>query len=138
VFVDITGLNPERLGLRLQPERKDAIRALIRNNDVVYIYHNLIDAAGDKTASEGQVFEAAERAILTAELKARGKPVEEATKIKERAQAQEQVALVCKALRLQLVVLALLLCSWQLYRQLCSWQLYRQLCSWQQRLHWCW
>jgi hypothetical protein len=31
---------------------------------------------------------AAERAILTAELKARGKPVEEAEKIKERAQAQ--------------------------------------------------
>lgn len=42
---------------------KDAVRALIRDNDVVYIYHNLIDATGDKTASEGQVFEAAERAI---------------------------------------------------------------------------
>lgn len=42
---------------------KDAMRALIRDHDVVYIYHNLIDAAGDKTASEGQVFEAAERAI---------------------------------------------------------------------------
>lgn len=42
---------------------KDAMRALIRDHDVLYIYHNLIDAAGDKTASEGQVFEVAERAI---------------------------------------------------------------------------
>jgi uncharacterized protein (TIGR02687 family) len=42
---------------------KEEIRALIRDHDVVYLYHNLIDAAGDKAASEGQVFEAAERAI---------------------------------------------------------------------------
>lgn len=42
---------------------KDAMRAVIRDNDVIYLYHNLIDAAGDKSASEGQVFEAAERAI---------------------------------------------------------------------------
>jgi uncharacterized protein (TIGR02687 family) len=42
---------------------KDDIRTLIRENDVVYIYHNLIDATGDKSASEGRVFEAAEEAI---------------------------------------------------------------------------
>lgn len=42
---------------------KDAIRALIRDHDVVYIYHNVIDATGDKAASEGRVFEAAEDAL---------------------------------------------------------------------------
>jgi uncharacterized protein (TIGR02687 family) len=39
---------------------KDAARALIRDHDVVYIYHNLIDAIGDKPVSEDRVFEAAE------------------------------------------------------------------------------
>jgi uncharacterized protein (TIGR02687 family) len=42
---------------------KDAMRALIRDHDVVYVYHNLIDAVGDKAASEGRVFEAAEDAL---------------------------------------------------------------------------
>ena len=39
---------------------RDAARALIRDHDVIYIYHNLIDAIGDKQVSEDRVFEAAE------------------------------------------------------------------------------
>lgn len=42
---------------------KDEARALIRDHDVVYIYHNLIDAIGDKQVSEERVFEAAEDSI---------------------------------------------------------------------------
>ena len=38
----------------------DDARALIRAHDVVYIYHNLIDAIGDKPVSEERVFEAVE------------------------------------------------------------------------------
>ena len=39
---------------------KDKARALVRDHDVVYVYHNLIDMIGDKQASEDRVFEAAE------------------------------------------------------------------------------
>ena len=42
---------------------KDQARALIRDHDVVYVYHNLIDAIGDKLVSEDRVFEAAEDTI---------------------------------------------------------------------------
>ena len=42
---------------------RDDGRALFRDNDVVYIYHNTIDATGDDLASEGKTFEAAENAI---------------------------------------------------------------------------
>lgn len=42
---------------------KDQARALVRDHDVVYIYHNLIDAIGDKQVSEDRVFEAAEDSI---------------------------------------------------------------------------
>ena len=38
-------------------------RALIADAQVVYIYHNAIDAIGDKAATEDQVFEACEQAI---------------------------------------------------------------------------
>lgn len=38
-------------------------RALTRDNDVVYVYHNRIDATGDKLATEERVFEAAEQAL---------------------------------------------------------------------------
>jgi uncharacterized protein (TIGR02687 family) len=37
---------------------KEDSRALIRDHDVVYIYHNRIDATGDKRESEDRVFEA--------------------------------------------------------------------------------
>lgn len=36
-------------------------RELFRNHDVIYIYHNRIDHAGDKMQSEGEAFEATER-----------------------------------------------------------------------------
>jgi uncharacterized protein (TIGR02687 family) len=42
---------------------KDESRALFRDHDVVYVYHNRIDAIGDKLATEEQVFEAAEDAL---------------------------------------------------------------------------
>lgn len=42
---------------------KDQARALVRDHDVIYIYHNLIDAIGDKQVSEERVFEAAEDTI---------------------------------------------------------------------------
>lgn len=42
---------------------KDDSRALIRDNDVVYIYHNRIDATGDKSESEDRVFEAVEATL---------------------------------------------------------------------------
>ena len=42
---------------------RDEGRALFRENAVVYIYHNTIDAAGDDLATEGKTFEAAENAI---------------------------------------------------------------------------
>lgn len=38
-------------------------RSLMKENDVVYIYHNTIDARGDKRETEGQVFEAVEQAL---------------------------------------------------------------------------
>jgi uncharacterized protein (TIGR02687 family) len=38
-------------------------RALVQGKDVVYIYHNTIDALGDKPATETKVFEACEAAI---------------------------------------------------------------------------
>ena len=42
---------------------KDASRALIRDHDVVYVYHNRIDAVGDKRDSEERTFEAAGQAL---------------------------------------------------------------------------
>ncbi len=41
----------------------DASRNLLKSNDVLYIYHNRIDHAGDKMQSEGQTFEAVEKAL---------------------------------------------------------------------------
>lgn len=42
---------------------KDNARALMKENRLIYIYHNRIDATGDKKESEGRVFEAVEEAI---------------------------------------------------------------------------
>lgn len=42
---------------------KDESRDLLRENSVVYIYHNRIDATGDKKDSEDRVFEATEEAL---------------------------------------------------------------------------
>lgn len=42
---------------------RDESRDLLKSNDVLYIYHNRIDHAGDKMQSEGQAFEAAEQTL---------------------------------------------------------------------------
>ena len=42
---------------------KDESRSLIRDHDVVYVYHNRIDAVGDKRESEERVFEAVEATL---------------------------------------------------------------------------
>ncbi|MBN2393128.1 MAG: BREX-1 system phosphatase PglZ type A [Anaerolineae bacterium] len=42
---------------------RDDSRALFRDHDVVYVYHNQIDAVGDKRDSEERVFDAAEVAL---------------------------------------------------------------------------
>ena len=38
--------------------KKDECRTLLRDHDVIYVYHNRIDATGDKRESEERVFEA--------------------------------------------------------------------------------
>lgn len=43
---------------------RDDTREMIKNYRVLYIYHNLIDATGDKAITESGVFEAAERTML--------------------------------------------------------------------------
>ena len=40
---------------------KDKSRELLKDNDVIYVYHNRIDAVGDKKDSEERVFEAVEK-----------------------------------------------------------------------------
>jgi len=42
---------------------KDDCRGLIRDHDVVYVYHNRIDATGDKRDSEERTFEAVEETL---------------------------------------------------------------------------
>ncbi|NTW84088.1 MAG: BREX-1 system phosphatase PglZ type A [Chlorobiaceae bacterium] len=42
---------------------RDDCRALVRDHDVIYIYHNRIDATGDKRESEERVFEAVEETL---------------------------------------------------------------------------
>lgn len=42
---------------------KDDCRALLRDHDVVYVYHNQIDAVGDKRDTEDKVFQAVESSI---------------------------------------------------------------------------
>ncbi|AUZ76293.1 MULTISPECIES: BREX-1 system phosphatase PglZ type A [Aeromonas] len=42
---------------------RDGSRELLKNNDVLYIYHNRIDHTGDKMHSEGQAFEAVEETL---------------------------------------------------------------------------
>ncbi len=42
---------------------KEDCRALVRDHDVIYIYHNRIDATGDKRETEERVFEAVEETL---------------------------------------------------------------------------
>ncbi len=43
--------------------KRDEYRALFREHDVIYVYHNRIDLAGDKRDSEERVFEAVEECL---------------------------------------------------------------------------
>lgn len=49
--------------LDMPREGNEGYRTLFRENDVVYIYHNRIDAVGDKRDSEERVFEATRDAL---------------------------------------------------------------------------
>ncbi len=42
---------------------KEKIRELLQKKNIVYIYHNQVDARGDKPASENEVFTACSEAI---------------------------------------------------------------------------
>lgn len=42
---------------------KDKGRALVRDRRVIYIYHDHIDALGDKQATEGLTFQAVDEAL---------------------------------------------------------------------------
>ena len=44
----------------LMDMHRDDLRALVRDHDVIYVYHNRIDVTGDNRLSEEQVFEAVE------------------------------------------------------------------------------
>jgi uncharacterized protein (TIGR02687 family) len=59
--------HPDRcLALRAEDILKmptDQARTLYRDYDVIYVYHNVIDALGDKLATEEKVFEAVETAM---------------------------------------------------------------------------
>lgn len=59
--------HPDRcLALRAEDVLKmptDQARTLYRDYDVIYVYHNVIDALGDKLATEEKVFEAVDTAI---------------------------------------------------------------------------
>lgn len=47
----------------LMAMKGDDCRALVREHDVLFVYHNRIDAVGDKRESEERVFEAAEESL---------------------------------------------------------------------------
>ena len=47
----------------LMAMKGDDCRAMVRDHDVIYIYHNRIDATGDKRESEERVFEAVEETL---------------------------------------------------------------------------
>ncbi|MCC6503795.1 MAG: BREX-1 system phosphatase PglZ type A [Deltaproteobacteria bacterium] len=47
----------------LMAMKGDDCRALVRDNDVIYVYHNRIDAIGDKRESAEHVFEAVEETL---------------------------------------------------------------------------
>lgn len=70
----LSAANPESVAVTnkdLLQMKKDERRALVAGKEIVYIYHNTIDAFGDKPATEMKVFEACNTAIdeLTAIVK---------------------------------------------------------------------
>jgi uncharacterized protein (TIGR02687 family) len=58
--------NPQNVALsfdELANAKQDRIRELLQEKNIVYIYHNQVDARGDKAASENEVFNACSEAI---------------------------------------------------------------------------
>ncbi|MDR2352358.1 MAG: BREX-1 system phosphatase PglZ type A [Deltaproteobacteria bacterium] len=47
----------------LMDKKQDDCRSLVRDNDLIYVYHDLIDQTGDKRGSEDRVFEAVEETL---------------------------------------------------------------------------
>lgn len=47
----------------VMPMNRDAVRKLMTGQDLIYIYHNQVDARGDHTATENEVFSAAQESI---------------------------------------------------------------------------
>lgn len=43
--------------------KRDRAKELLQNRNIVYVYHNQVDARGDKPASENEVFNACKEAI---------------------------------------------------------------------------
>ena len=43
--------------------KSDQVKELVRDHDIIYVYHNVIDATGDASKTEDAVFDAAERAL---------------------------------------------------------------------------
>ena len=62
----LTATNPDSVAVTykdLLQMKKAERRALVQGKEIVYIYHNTIDALGDKPATETKVFEACDAAI---------------------------------------------------------------------------
>lgn len=47
----------------VMPATRDAVRKLMTGQELIYIYHNQVDARGDHTATENEVFSAAKESI---------------------------------------------------------------------------
>ena len=60
---ELPGRATARKADELMAMKNDDCRALVRDHDVVYVYHNRIDAMGDKRESEERVFEAVEQTL---------------------------------------------------------------------------
>jgi len=57
-----SALNADKF-MAMPREGEDGYRALFKDNDVVYIYHNRIDATGDKRDSEERTFDAVHESL---------------------------------------------------------------------------
>ena len=62
----LQAVNPESIAVKADDVlnyNRDEIRDLCRNHQLIYIYHNVIDATGDDAKTEGSVFKASQTAI---------------------------------------------------------------------------
>ena len=62
----ISTYNPKSLCIQydeLKTKKSDELKALISGLEVIYVYHNQIDARGDKAPTEDEVFNACDEAV---------------------------------------------------------------------------